>query len=160
VNEDLANLNLIELLDRLSPVPEPPVVSLWPQTEAWLWLGLGLFALTVWLIRRWLLHRHANAYRRAALQEIAEVGDSPVALAEILRRTALAAYPRSEVAGLYGDEWLAFLDRTGQGTDFREGAGQTLARAPYSGETPEAKQLVVLATRWVRSHRRALESGR
>jgi Ca-activated chloride channel family protein len=161
MNEDLSDLDLIELLERLSPVPEPAVVSLWPQTEAWLWVVLIGLALAAALTRRLWLRRRANAYRRAALEEIRLAGESPAALAEILRRTALAAFPRSDVAGLFGEEWLAFLDRT-SGSDrafgrsaFREGPGRAFALAPYQSEmqeTNDTKELARLAARWVRRH--------
>jgi Domain of unknown function (DUF4381) len=158
MNEDLSGLDLIALLDRLESIPEPPTVSLWPQTEAWVWVGLAVLVVFVWLIRRVRLCRRANAYRRAALREIAAAGDSHVAVAEILRRTALVAFPRAEVAGLHGEDWLAFLDRTGGGgTEFCEGEGRVLARAPYSAEEVDAKQLAILAARWVRRHRPLLE---
>jgi len=157
MNEDLGQLDLIELMDRLAPVPEPPAISLWPQTEAWLWAGLVALVFAAWLIRHWILHRRANSYRRAALREIRAAVDSPAALAEILRRTALVAFPRSQVAGLYGDEWLAFLEHTGGGKAFREAPGRAFARAPYAKDAGEAMELAALAARWVRHHRRASE---
>ena len=156
MNEDLAGLDLVQLLDLLVPVPEPPVILLWPETEAWGWGGLVLVAIGLLLIRRWLQHRRANAYRRAALREIAAARQSPVVLAEILRRTALVAFPRSEVAGLYGDDWLAFLDRTtrGEGEVFRRGAGRAFARIPYAREVGETEALASLAIAWIRHHER------
>jgi hypothetical protein len=162
MNKDLSKLDLSELLGRLSPVPEPSAISLWPQTEAWGWVCLIALVLAAWLIRRVLLHRRANAYRRVAFREIAAAGASLTTIAEILRRTALAAFPRSEVAGLYGEEWLAFLDRTSRGTVFREGVGRAFARLPYAEmdeASVEAKQLTGLAVRWVRQHRRDLGDG-
>jgi hypothetical protein len=166
MKEDLTDLDLLELLERLAPVPEPQAVSLWPQTEAWFWVALVGLVLAAGLLRSVLLRRRANAYRRAALEEIRLAAESPVALAEILRRTALAAYPRADVAGLFGEEWLAFLDRTGRSgsglsaSAFREGPGRAFAVAPYEGETPErhdAKELSRLAASWVRRHRRSAE---
>jgi hypothetical protein len=162
MNEELSKLDLSELLGRLSPVSEPSAISLWPQTETWGWVGVSALVLAAWLIRRVLRHRHANAYRRVALREIAAGGTSLTTIAEIMRRTALAAFPRSEVAGLYGEEWLAFLDRTGRGTDFREGVGRAFVRVPYAEldeASVEAKQLTGLAVRWVRQHRRELGDG-
>jgi len=166
MNDDLSGLDLIELLDRLEPLPEPPVVSFWPQTEAWLWVGFVGLALAAWFVRFALIRRRANAYRRAALREIAVATKSSANLAEILRRTALVAYPRAEVAGLYGDDWLDFLDRTGgldrtsHGSDFREGVGRAFADAPYTDteQGAESKQLAALAARWVRRHRNHVEA--
>ena len=150
---DLSRLTLVDLLDLLEPVPEPPQIPLWPQTAGWVWLGLAVVCVAAWLGRRWLVNRRANAYRRAALKEIAAAGDDPAALTVIVRRAALAGYPRTEVAGLYGEDWLAFLDEAYGGTGFREGPGRLLAVAPYApaGRAPD---LAPLIAEWVRRHRR------
>jgi hypothetical protein len=154
MSDALDGLNLIELLDLLEPVPEPPAPALWPQTAGWVWLGLALAALALWVGRRLLARRRANAYRCAALDAIAAAGDDPAALAAILRRAALAAYPRRAVAGLAGDDWLAFLDRAYGGAGFREGPGRALIRAPYAPGAA-APGLAALAAEWTRRHRRA-----
>ena len=152
MSEDLSKLGLIELLDLLEPLPEPARPSLLPQTAGWLWLALVLAAVLVWLGFRWRRRRRANAYRKAALEEIAEAGDDPAALAAILRRTALAGFPRAEVAGLYGREWLAFLDETYGGTGFGDGPGEDIADAPYRPTTAEPEARALLAE-WVRKHK-------
>ena len=153
MSEDLSKLSLVELLDLLEPVPEPPQISLWPQTAGWIWLGIAVVCVAAWLGRRWLVNRRANAYRRAALKAIAAAGDDPAALAVIVRRAALAGYPRVEVAGLYGEDWLAFLDEAYGGTGFREGPGRLLAVAPYAPAT-RAPDLTSLVAMWVRHHDR------
>jgi hypothetical protein len=163
MNEGLSELDLIGLLDRLSPVPEPAPISLWPETEAWIFVGLALVAVAIFLGRRAIARWRANAYRRAALREIAAVGSSPATLSEILRRSALVAFPRSDVAGLYGDEWLAFLDRSGGSgqaggsRSFQEGPGSVLARAPYDAhyewEAEDGPNIRALCVRWVSRHR-------
>jgi len=153
MSQDLANLNLVELLDLLEPIPEPPPIPLWPQTAGWIWLGLAVLVIAAWLGRRWVVAYRANAYRRAALRAITAAGDDPAALAAVLRRAALAGYPRAEVAGLYGEDWLAFLDQTYGGTGFREGPGRLLAVAPYASAT-KAPDLTSLAAEWVRRHHR------
>lgn len=158
MSEDLSKLTLVELLDRLDPIPEPPPVSFWPQTEGWIWVGFFLIACVAWLIHRWLHNRRANAYRRAALKEIAAAGDDPAVLAKILRCAALAAFPRTEVASLYGEAWLAFLDRAYRGTGFSEGPGRVLAVAPYAPSSA-ATNLTTLVAEWVRRHRRTGGSG-
>jgi len=163
VSEELAQLDLAGLLYLLEPVPEPPLVSLWPQTAAWLWLGAAALVAAGWVARWLLARRRANAYRRAALREIAAAGEAPAALAAILRRTALAAFPREEVASLHGEAWLAFLDRTGGGTAFREGPGRVFARAAYvlRAEEPAAgaERLAAVAARWVHLHRADRETS-
>lgn len=163
MNAEVEGLDLVQLLQLLEPIEEPPLISLWPQTMGWIVIGVAAILIGTWLFRRALLRRRANFYRRAALEEIETATDSPAKLAEIVRRTALAAYPRADVAGLYGEDWLAFLDRTGrlssgdEGQDFRQGSGRAFAQAPYvSGsalESVNAGELASLASRWVRGHR-------
>lgn len=152
MNEDLSQLDLIELLQRLEPIAEPAPVSLWPQTAAWVWAGLVLLLILAWGLRRWLLTRRANAYRRAALAEIAASDRDPVKLAAILRRTALAAFPRTRVAGLHGEDWLEFLDRSYGGQGFCNGPGRALASIPYS-ETEIPPDLEPLVVEWIQQHR-------
>ncbi len=153
MSEDLSKLNLVELLDLLEPIPEPAPVPLWPQTAGWVWLAIVLLAFAGWAVRRWLVHRRANAYRRAALAEIATSRQDPVALAEILRRTAIAAFPRAEVASLYGERWLAFLDSAYGGSSFSSGPGRALASLPYTS-VEDMPDLAPLVAEWVRRHRR------
>ena len=153
MSEDLSGLNLVELLARLEPVPEPLPISLWPQTAGWIWLGLVLTAAAAWLLYRWIAARRAEAYRRAALRDVAAAGSDPAVLAEVLRRTALAAFPRGQVAALYGEAWLAFLDETSGGTAFRQGPGRAFATAPYRMTTAQPG-LAALAADWIRRHRR------
>ncbi len=145
-------VNLVDLVDRLVEPAEPAAVAMTPQTPGWTLLALLLALFLGWIawrtVRRW----QANAYRRAALSELQRAGDDPAAIAEILRRAALAAWPRERVASLSGRDWLAFLDATGGG-GFREGPGRALARAPYRGDPGPVPGLRDLAARWIRRHR-------
>lgn len=159
--EDAAPANLIELIDRLAEPVAPAPISMMPQTVGWAVLGvlagLVVLLLVVLKLRRW----RANAYRRAALAALADAGDDPAAIADILRRTALAAYGRTEVVSLYGPNWLAFLDRTGGGDAFTAGPGAALAVSPYRGQPEQVAGLGELAARWVRRHgRRESREGR
>ncbi len=155
MTDEYAGLNLIDLLERLEPIPEPEAVSLFPQTQGWVWLGALVVALLFVLARRGLRAYQANGYRRAALREVDRIGSDPIALAAILRRTALTAYPRADVASLFGADWLAFLDLAYGGTEFSAGQGHLLASTPYRNEASSA-QLQKLAATWIRRHSASL----
>ncbi|MDU9004785.1 DUF4381 domain-containing protein [Sedimentitalea todarodis] len=159
MNGDLDGLNLVQLLDRLEPAPEPLPISLMPQTVGWVWLGIGLVVALLLLIREFLRHRRANAYRRAALDALSEAGDDPARIAQIIRRTALTAYPREEVAALTGEHWLAYLDRTLPGDGFSNGPGRVLANAPYTSVVP-TPGLAELARHWISGHSTARRGQR
>lgn len=149
---EFEGLGLSELLDLLEPVPVPDRVSMMPQTVAWLWLGLavlaGLTVLAWWIWRHW----RAGAYRRAALADLALAGQDPAKLAAILRRTALAAYPRAQVAGLHGARWLTFLDQSYGGQDFSNGPGRLVAVAPWRSVSAPDPALTGLVEVWIRKH--------
>ena len=158
MNEEFKGLGLVDLIELLEEVPEPPPISLTPQTPGWIVLGVVVVVLLI-LLLRWALQRYrAEAYRRAALRELGQAGDDPAAIAIVLRRTALAAYPRAEIAALAGADWLAFLDRTFQGNGFSEGAGQVIATAPFRPH-PSNSDAAKLARDWIRGHRRDAEAA-
>lgn len=151
MKEEFKGLNLVELLDLLEPLPELEPVSLWPQTQAWIWIGLLVAAALVLLARSGVRRWQANAYRRAALGEIEAAEPDTLKLAEILRRTAMVTFGRKRVAQLHGIAWCQFLDRTYGGTEFSEGIGKVLASAAYLPNPPN-DDLAPLARKWVRQH--------
>ncbi len=143
---------LSDLIDLLVPPPEPAPVSMVPQTVGWVVLGVLLALGLAWVAwkrwRRW----QANAYRRAALEELERAGDDPAAIAVILRRAALAAWPRGDVASLSGDDWLRFLDRTAD-AGFVGEPGSAIVTGPYRADGEPVPGLGALAAEWIRGHR-------
>lgn len=157
--------SLVGLLNQLVEVDAPVPVSMMPQTPGWMVLAVVIAVALIWGARRVLLWRRATAYRRAALRELALVGDRSVDVARILKRVALVAYPRNRVAALSGDIWLRFLDKTGgdglEDGGFENGVGAVLGTAAYvqtakSGSVSEyaanSDGLNALACQWVRQH--------
>jgi hypothetical protein len=57
-----------------------------------------------------------NAYRRAGVDLLRDAGTA-YDVSVILKRVALAAFPREDVAALWGDEWYAFLMQMCPGSD-------------------------------------------
>jgi hypothetical protein len=123
----------------------PPPVAWWPPAPGWwllLALGVALCVLSIWLWRR--LQR--VSVNKMALRELTNLendrtlsaGERVRRLSTLLRRAALSAYPRNEVAGLAGDEWLRFLDRHLEGTQFSQGPGRLLLDGPYRAVHDEA----------------------
>lgn len=143
--------SLLGLLDKLIEPADPPPVSMMPQTWGWLLLAIVLCILlllaSLHLYGRW----RANAYRRFALRELEQAAGSPEEIASILRRTALAAYPRREVAGLTGADWLKFLRASCRTNLFEGSAGDALVTAPYR-DVPLSSELQDDAAKWIRSH--------
>jgi Ca-activated chloride channel family protein len=146
----------------LIDIPLPQSVSLWPQTWTSRIAIVVLLAALVAAIWEFVRYRRANRYRREALSELErtlDAGPSPTEsaaqLAALVRRTALAVFPREKVASLAGPRWLAFLDGTYDRPQFSQGVGQLLVDAPYAQAPPDDSQLRSLAElvrRWIRVH--------
>ena len=152
--------SLVSLLDQLHDIAEPPPVSMMPATWGWAILAACLLVLLAAGVWAWFRHRRRTAYRRAALAELRALvpalagGQDAAALAvldRLLRRTALAAFPRAEVATLTGTDWIAFLDRTGgQLAPF----APALTTGPYARRIPafDGPGLLTAARHWIARH--------
>jgi hypothetical protein len=156
-------------LDNLRDIVEPASIPWWPPAPG-VWLLLAL--VVVWLVAvlgLWWVRWRRQAYRRAGLRELREIAarldaaperaTALVDLAALLKRVALVAYAREQVAALSGDAWLAFLDRTGGTARFTRGPGAVLAEV--SGrpslaatlDTAQVAALVATAQDWIQWHR-------
>lgn len=162
-------------------VPEP--VGWWPPAPGWWILALLLLAILaagLWWYRR---QRARKAYRRAACRELEaawlelQQGGPREAyirsLTQILRRTALAAYPASVMISLHGQAWLQFLDATmgtAGFTGFSRGPGRDLSTLPYRAalnepalesqrrENQDLQPLHSLVMQWLEQHSRLQET--
>jgi hypothetical protein len=141
-------------LDNLRPLALPaPVPWFPPQPGWWILLAALLACLSLGIWRLAKIYR-ANAYRRAALSALQTLSHLPPtemapALAALLKRTALAAYPRALVAGLTGPAWQQFLSGT-------EPLIQTLRRATLTTQPltqAEAATALQSAALWIRRHK-------
>ena len=153
-------LNLPELLALMHDLVMPEAVPWLPQTPGW-WIVLAWFV-AVALLAAWQIvkRRRRNRYRRDALAELRAIASQPdidaardaQRIATVLKRTALVAYPRADVAGLYGKEWARFLtESAGNDPEIASAAGD-LAAAVYRKDA-DPGSLAGPARRWFRRHR-------
>ncbi|MBI4893026.1 MAG: DUF4381 domain-containing protein [Acidobacteria bacterium] len=157
-------------LKGLRDIQVPDAVSWMPQTDAWYVLfGLAAVVILLAAIRFWVRWKR-NAYRREALKEL-EVIEAQCAhesgrlaglprIPELVRKTALAAYSRQQVAGLSGDKWLSYLEKTAPGCGMGVPAGQLLNVVAYAppaslaGLTDAQTRLLISSAKsWIRRHR-------
>ena len=149
-DEELDPTSLSRLQDII--VPEP--VSWWPLAPA-VWVVLAVVFLCAVAVgwfgwRRW----KTNAYRRAALSELDALGDDASGVAALLKRTALVVWPRSEIAGLSGDGWIAFL-REASPNSFDNQSTEDLQVADYGSSelaTERQQKLIQAARTWISTH--------
>ncbi|MEN8007014.1 MAG: DUF4381 domain-containing protein [Candidatus Krumholzibacteriota bacterium] len=132
-------------LQNLRDIVEPAPPPLWPPAPG-VWVVLVIIlaaALTlIVLVRR---SRARSAYRRAGLALLANartVRDVDI----ILKRVALAAFPRPQIAPLYGEDWAGFLDGSCSRARFA-----SLAASGYGDEA--SSELRSQARVWILHHR-------
>lgn len=120
-DEDVAAQGDPASLQYLNDIVVPDRAPWLPAATGWYVLGLLALALLLWLlglvIHRWWSRR----YRREAIDQLNQIRNSnpPMTVAEtvsavdrLLKRVALAAWPRDSVARLSGRSWLRFLRTT------------------------------------------------
>ncbi len=147
-------------------VPDP--VGWWPPAIGW-WLFAGIVALMVVLaVLRW-RHRRTVAYRFG--REIARLrsrylqdGDNRRLFREgsvMLRRACMSAFPRDQVAGLAGAEWLEFLGQVLEDDELAATQGEILRCAPYQPQPgADADEFLALLDRVGGKLRESTGSGR
>jgi hypothetical protein len=146
-------------LSGLRDIHLPPPPPLWPPAPGWWLLALMAMAAAVLGVRQAVLAWRRGRPRRAAVRQIAQLrarrrdGEAPqVLIAELstlLRRAAMVRNPRSQVAGLTGEDWLAFLDDDAH--RFSRGVGRSLTNAPYVRvASVDVEALLSLCEAWLR----------
>lgn len=134
-------------------LPDP--VGWWPLAPGW-WGVIAILVLVLGYVFRRVYRRwQINAPRRYAMRELARyeadylVHRDPVALgkqlSELLRRGMLAYAPREEMAGLTGNEWLAWLDRGMPLPYFHTEGGRSLLDLPYRNPDGDVSDIDVSA---------------
>ena len=152
-----------DALSALRDIHLPEAVSLWPPAPGW-WVAAGLVvALAVAL--RLLQLRRRRSVARAALRELdglerdhegtGDAGAYAVRLSALLRRVALARFPRNEVASLHGATWIDFLNRASARTGFPSEVVEAMERtvfAPPFEESPREDTAAwgAAARAWIR----------
>ena len=149
-------LNLPQLLDLMHAIVVPDPVSMTPQTDGWWVVLFWLVAVIALSAVKFVQYRRRNRYRREALVELDCVdfqsSDAASDIASIVKRTALVAYPRSDVASLFGAAWVEFLVDSASNDSQVERAAARIAAAPYKPGI-DAKDIIEPAKRWVKVHR-------
>ena len=143
-----------EMLEGLRDVILPATPSFWPPAVGW-WIVMlivvALCVLTAWLLRKRSRYKSQLSIVRQADEILNRTPHDAVRnLSVLVRKVAITKFPRREVAGLTGDEWLRFLDRSGNTDQFTQGVGRLLATMPYSSEAEfDVDSLHRLCRTWI-----------
>jgi hypothetical protein len=141
-------------LEKLHDFQQPAPPSWMPHTTAWYVLfaivAVAVVCVAIRMARSWT----KNRYRRAALAELENT--SPEYFSALLKRTALAAWPRDAVASLSGGDWLKFLDASAAKRWFAGSLGNRIEEIAVAGtrvSPDEERTLRKLVAQWIRRHR-------
>lgn len=151
-------------LAQLRDIHLPNAVSAWPPAPGWWLLAIVLIAALATVALYCYRHFKRNRYRRLAdnalnsLQVLINQNDYQAYLQQLnmlLKQTALAANTKADVAGLTGNAWLEFLDKSAGTTDFTRGIGNVLQYGPYQPDagTVDMTELHSLSQRWIKRHK-------
>ncbi|MFT5697941.1 MAG: hypothetical protein ACI8ZB_000795 [Desulforhopalus sp.] len=134
-----ANASLTDLSDIVLPAP----IEFWPLGQGAYLLLIAILISVGLLAYLYVGHQRANRYRRIGLKLLA-TAQSVYDVSVVLKRVALAAFPRERVASLYGASWVEFLNQTC--------ADCNLESLDLNGENMAEKDLITAAGFWIRNH--------
>ena len=132
-------------LSNLRDIVIPDAPPFWPPAPGF-WVALAMVAAISFFVA-WRLYtaRNRNAYRKVGLT-LLDSAETAYDVSVVLKRVALAVFPREQVASLYGDDWAAFLHRTCPRSYFK-------ALVSSNSDAERDEDLVELASTWIRHHR-------
>jgi len=156
-------------------LPDP--ISWWPIAPGW-WMIIAsviLVIAVVFIAKNIYLKKQLNRDIKAELETIKQqyrLTKNKSSLAQslslLLRRASISYYPKTDIAGLIGNEWLAYLDNTSNRSsankNFQSETGKILLSAPYLPENAnldfDAKKLIHLCEAWLYSSHKKLPQAR
>lgn len=154
-------MDKLERLTKLHDIHLPPTIGWWPMAYGWYVLLIILLLITSLLIAFWYRRYHYSRAKKQACkllhtyeQEYQRQGNAAITCAkisELLRRVALAYFPRQKVANLQGEAWINFLNQTAKNINFND-VRQHLLEFPYQNQVQEInlKPLFTRAYAWIK----------
>lgn len=150
-----------DLLSQLRDIHLPEEPSVWPLAPGWYVLGVFILASLFIIYRTTLKKVKRRQFLKNALdiiddiklqhQKSKDVPASCASLSTCFKKIAIRIYPDQNVESLYGDDWLDFLNKTGNTMKFKFGIGKSLISAPYQKEFDvDMGKLFKLSESWVK----------
>lgn len=147
-------------LQQLKDIHLPHPVSLWPAAPGWIMVFFMLIGCIGYLFSAWYQRHQKKKAIKFALSKLKKLKDLmsenseniniAAELSTLIRRAALYYFRREEIAGLSGNDWLNFLNRSGNTTQFTQETGRLLIDAPYrKNNTNDLTPLFALIHAWL-----------
>lgn len=147
-------------LAQLKDIHLPTPISWWPLAPGWYAVITLIVFLCIFILYRFYKNYcHAKAKKHALIllthyqkhyEKEGDVAWTSAHISELLRRVALAYYPREKVASLHGEDWLLFLNETSKGVDFTL-VKEMLLDAPFkTNQSMDLTPLFNAAQLWIK----------
>lgn len=150
-----------DALAHLRDIHLPPPISWWPLAPGWYVICFMLLVVIVsifYLVKRRYLQRYPKrqalrllAFYEQEWQNTQQGSRACANVSELLRRVALAYFPRHDVAGLHGEAWLNFLNQSSSSLNFTALRDYLLV-FPYQQDeqTANLEPLFTSAREWIK----------
>ena len=146
---------------RSNQLPEP--VSIWPLAPGWWILASIILVGLLWITYTGIRSRIKNRYRREGLKIAGQIlqhyethGNRRQYAHDcngLLKKVALHAFPRQEIASLVGAQWLDFLYQTSGNALFKQSPAYALGSIRFDpAQEPDVRQLYPLTKSWIKKH--------
>lgn len=153
-------MNNMELLQQLKDIHLPSNIYMGPIAPGWMIVFILLLGLLSCLIYIWYRKNQRKKTVKFALLKLKMlknlIAENPkniniaAEISTLIRRTALLYFPRADIAGLSGNDWLNFLNCSGNTTQFTEETGRMLIDAPYrKNSSLDLMPLISLTQAWL-----------
>ena len=175
VNPQALNPQILNLRD--IHLPEP--ISWWPIAPGWwmIFASVLLIIVVVFISRKIYISKqlkrdikHELENIKQQFQQTQNKSQLAKSLSILLRRASISYYPKADIAGLTGNDWLSYLDDSNTNSSannrFQSDTGEVLLSAPYlpddtlstrGGLDFDAQRLIHLCESWLQSpHKKAL----
>lgn len=144
----------------------PEAISWWPLAPGW-WILLAsvlLIFAALFIARKNYRSKQLKRDIKSELELIKQqyqqtLNKSQLAksLSILLRRASISYYPKTNIAGLTGEHWLAYLDnanvKLSEKNSFKSNTGEVLLSAPYLPDNTkldfDAQSLIAICESWL-----------
>ena len=137
-------------------LPDP--IGWWPLAPGW-WGVLGLVSLLIVILVFVFRHKRRVTPIELALHELSLLEANPAisareqleSLSVLMRRVALTLYPREDVAGRVGEDWLNWLNSATSEAQFDGDLGKILVFGLYSESqsSTSVAELLAMYRKWL-----------
>lgn len=147
-------------LEQLRDIHLPNAIPMWPIAPGWIMIFAILLGLISYLMYVAYQRKQKKITVKYALSKLNMLKhlmiENPnniniaAEISTLIRRTALHYFHREEIAGLSGNDWLAFLNRSGNTTQFTGETGNLLIDGPYrQNNAADLTSLFVVTKAWL-----------